>query len=124
PPPTVPAEPITYTSFDGRTIHGFFLKPEGDGPFPALIEIHGGPEGQRRLNYYLTGDLIQYVISQGIAVLTLNVRGSTGYGKEYSHLDDKEKRLDSVKDVAYAAQWLQERPDIKGDKLAFFGISY
>jgi dipeptidyl aminopeptidase/acylaminoacyl peptidase len=124
PPATVPAEPITYTSFDGRTIHGFFLKPQSDGPFPALVEIHGGPEGQRMLNYYLTGDMIQYLVSMGIAVLSLNVRGSTGYGKEYCHLDDKEKRLDAVKDVAYAAQWLKERPDIIGDKLAVYGISY
>ncbi|MCC6705015.1 MAG: S9 family peptidase, partial [Thermomicrobiales bacterium] len=124
PPPTVPAEPITFTSFDGRTIHGFFLKPAGDGPFPALIEIHGGPEGQRQLDYYLCGDLMQSVISQGIAVLTLNVRGSTGYGKEYCHLDDKEKRLDSVADVAHAAAWLKARPDIIGDKLSVFGISY
>src|SRR5699024_5881982 len=98
-PKTFPAEPIHYTSFDGLEIPGFLLKPEGDGPFPVLIDIHGGPESQRRLNYAPSGPVLQYLTSLGMAVLTLNVRGSTGYGIAYSHLDDKGKRLDSVKDV-------------------------
>jgi dienelactone hydrolase len=57
-------------------------------------------------------------------VLAPNVRGSTGYGKAYSHLDDVEKRMDSVSDLSHAAQWLKEQPDIDGDKLVIYGGSY
>jgi dipeptidyl aminopeptidase/acylaminoacyl peptidase len=88
------------------------------------VDIHGGPESQRRLNYSPSGPVLQYLTSLGMAVLSLNVRGSTGYGKDYSHLDDKGKRLDSVKDVESAVKWLRERDDVIGDKIAVYGRSY
>lgn len=123
-PKTYSPEIIRYTTWDGLEIPAYFFKPEGDGPFPVLVDIHGGPESQRRLNYQPSGPVLQYLTSLGMAVLTLNVRGSTGYGKEYSHLDDKGKRLDSVKDVEYAVKWLRERDDVVGDKIAVYGRSY
>src|SRR5699024_7286450 len=107
PPPTFAPEMITYPTFDGRQIPAYWFKPEGDGPFPVLVDIHGGPESQRTLNYSPSGPVIQYLVSLGIGVLSLNVRGSTGYGKAYSHLDDKDKRLDAVADAANAAEWLK-----------------
>jgi dipeptidyl aminopeptidase/acylaminoacyl peptidase len=88
------------------------------------VDIHGGPEGQRVLNYSPSGPVIQYLTSLGIGVLSLNVRGSTGYGKSYSHLDDKGLRLNSVKDVAWAVEWLKSRPDVDGDRIAVYGRSY
>ncbi|MCC6703610.1 MAG: S9 family peptidase [Thermomicrobiales bacterium] len=124
-PATVVPEAITYKTFDGRQIPAFFFRPAGDGPFPAVIEIHGGPEHQRHLDYNVrSGPAIQYLVSLGYAVLALNVRGSTGYGKAYCHLDDKGLRLDSVTDVVHAGQWLKERDDIIADKIAVFGASY
>ena len=124
PPKTVSPEMIVYPSFDGRQIPAYWFKPEGDGPFPVLVDIHGGPESQRTLNYSPSGPVIQYLVSLGIGVLSLNVRGSTGYGKAYSHLDDKDKRLDSVADVANAAEWLKSRDDVDGDRIAVYGRSY
>jgi dienelactone hydrolase/Tol biopolymer transport system component len=121
---TFTPEAITYATWDERKIPGYFFRPEGDGPFPVLVEIHGGPESQRRLNYTSSGSVLQYLTSLGMAVLSLNVRGSTGYGKEYCHLDDKDKRLDSVKDVEYAARWLHDRDDVMNDKIAVYGVSY
>lgn len=123
-PKTFAPETIRYTSFDGLEIPAFFFKPEGDGPFPVLVDIHGGPESQRRLNYSPSGPVLQYLTSLGMAVLSLNVRGSTGYGKDYSHLDDKGKRLDAVKDVEYAVKWLRERDDVDGNRIAVYGRSY
>jgi dipeptidyl aminopeptidase/acylaminoacyl peptidase len=123
-PKTFAAELVHYTTFDGREIPAFLFKPEGEGPFPVLVDIHGGPESQRRLNYMPSGPVLQYLTSLGMAVLSLNVRGSTGYGKEYSHLDDKGKRLDSVKDVEYAVKWLRERDDVISDKIVVYGRSY
>lgn len=123
-PSTVPANPIEFISFDGRSIPGYLFLPEGEGPHPALVEIHGGPESQRRPDYSSVGAAIQYFVSQGIAVLALNIRGSIGYGQEYRHLDDKDKRLDALKDVKAAANWLANRDDVDENRLSVFGISY
>ena len=123
-PQVATPELIHFPTFDGREIPAFLFKPEGDGPFPVLIEIHGGPESQRRLQYASAVPTDQFIRSLGIAVLSLNVRGSTGYGKAYSHLDDKELRLDAVKDVAAAVEWLGARDDVIGDRIAVMGQSY
>lgn len=123
-PQTFAPEMISYPTFDGRQIPAYWFKPEGDGPFPVLVDIHGGPESQRVLNYSPSGPVIQYLTSLGMGVLSLNVRGSTGYGKEYSHLDDKGKRLDAVADVAHAVEWLKSRDDVDADRIAVYGRSY
>lgn len=123
-PQTYEPETVRYKTFDDLDIPAWFFKPEGEGPHPVLVDIHGGPESQRRLNYSPSGPVIQYLTSLGIGVLTLNVRGSTGYGKAYSHLDDKDLRLDSVKDVAYAVEWLRGREDVDPARIAVYGRSY
>jgi dipeptidyl aminopeptidase/acylaminoacyl peptidase len=124
-PATAAPVAITYPTFDGRDIPAFFFRPEGDGPFPAVIEIHGGPEHQRHLDYGIrSGPAIQYLVALGYAVLALNVRGSTGYGKTYCHLDDKGLRLDAVTDIVHAGRWLKQRDDIIADKVAVLGASY
>ncbi len=119
----VSPELIHYPTFDEREIPAWFYKPrtEGDGPWPVLVYVHAGPEAQFRPNFNF---LIQYFVAHGYAVLAPNVRGSIGYGKAYSHLDDVEKRMDSVADLAYAAYWLKEQPKIDGGKLMVYGGSY
>jgi dipeptidyl aminopeptidase/acylaminoacyl peptidase len=81
-------------SFDGRRIP--YLRFGGTGG-PALCWVHGGPESQFRPQM---APVIQYLCAQGITVAAPNVRGSTGYGRSYHHLDDVERRLDSVSDLA------------------------
>jgi dienelactone hydrolase len=120
--PNLPApEIIRYPTFDGREVPAFWFRPEGDGPFPVVIEVHGGPEGQRRVNFM---PQTQLWLSLGVAVLATNVRGSTGYGKEYCHLDDVELRLDSVTDLAESVTWLRSQPDVDGDRITVMGGSY
>jgi dipeptidyl aminopeptidase/acylaminoacyl peptidase len=123
-PSVVEPELVQFTTFDDRSVPGFLFKPEGDGPFPVLVEIHGGPESQRRLQYSSAVPTNQFIQSLGIAVLSLNVRGSTGYGKSYSHLDDRDLRLDSVKDAVAAVEWLKSRDDVIGDRIGVMGQSY
>lgn len=123
-PPVVEPELIHYPSFDGRQIPAFFFKSSHSGPRPVLVEVHGGPESQRRLQYTAAVPVNQLLQSLGISVLSLNVRGSTGYGKEYSHLDDKDLRLDAVKDAAAAVDWLRQRDDVIGDGIGIMGQSY
>lgn len=124
----VAPELIRYPTFDtddeGKTreIPAWLYRPvDPDGPVPAVVMVHGGPEGQFQPYFHF---LIQYLLHHGYAVLAPNVRGSTGYGKTYSHLDDVEKRMDSVADLAHAARCLQQEPGIDGDKLVVYGGSY
>jgi dipeptidyl aminopeptidase/acylaminoacyl peptidase len=114
-----------FESFDGESIPVFLFLPEGDGPFPVVVTVHGGPESQWRPWYSSGfGALTQYLVARGYAVAAPNVRGSTGYGKRFEHLDDVEKRLDSVADLAALHAWLAERPEIDGSRAVVYGRSY
>lgn len=119
----VSPELIRYPSFDDRQIPAWFYRPATNHskPIPTIVVVHGGPESQFRPFFHF---FVQYFLHNGYAVLAPNVRGSTGYGKAYSHLDDREKRMDSVADLAHAAYWLKEQPGIDGDRLAVYGGSY
>ena len=121
------SETIRYETFDGREIPAYWTLPPGvdadgsDGAVPVMVDIHGGPEHQRRPWFYPTK---QYFLNQGYAVLEPNVRGSSGYGKAYTHLDDQEKRMDSVTDIKYATEWLEDQPAADTDQLVAYGRSY
>ncbi|MBX7252382.1 MAG: S9 family peptidase [Candidatus Promineofilum sp.] len=118
----VEAELIRYPTFDGRAIPAWLYRPRtAAGPIPVVVNVHGGPEWQARPWFDF---LTQYLVACGYAVLVPNVRGSTGYGNAYSHLDDVDKRLDSVNDLAHAAHWLRAQPDFDGRRIAVLGGSY
>ena len=112
-----------FQSFDGLTVpYWYYKSPKApEGPGAVVIDIHGGPEGQERPIF---NPLTQYLLSQGLSVVAPNVRGSTGYGKDYHHLDDIEKRLDSVRDAAELAKHLVEERIAPKDKIAVMGVSY
>lgn len=115
---------VSFPTFDGRTLPAFLALPEGTPPpggWPVLVWVHGGPAAQALPNW--RPDL-QLVLSRGIAVLVPNVRGSTGYGRAYAALDDREKRPDSVRDLAAAHAFLGTRPEIDGSRIAIMGQSY
>ena len=112
-------EIVRYPSFDGREIPALFYKPGGASPAaPVVVNVHGGPESQSRP---LFTPVTQYLLDRGYAVFAPNVRGSTGYGKSYTHLDDVYLRMDSVKDLAHAAEWLRGRGH---GRIAVMGGSY
>ncbi len=114
-----------YESFDGESIPVFLFTPPGDGPFPVVVTIHGGPEAQWQPWYSSGfGAFTQHLVSRGYAVAAPNVRGSSGYGKRFQALDDVEKRLDSVADLASLHAWLAARPEIDGDRQVVYGRSY
>jgi dipeptidyl aminopeptidase/acylaminoacyl peptidase len=118
------AEPVTWKSFDGRTVSGFLFKPPARfaGKRPVMIDIHGGPEGQSRPGFQ--GRKNYYLDELGIAVVYPNVRGSTGFGKTFSQLDNWEKREDSVKDIGALLDWIAARPDLDADRVMVTGGSY
>lgn len=131
---------IHYKTFDGRDISAWFYEPPrqrsftlnmnapagralkaSKPPVPVIVYIHGGPEGQERPDFYA---VFQYYLSRGYAILAPNVRGSTGYGKKFTHLDDVRRREDSVKDIAYAVDWLKQAGDADPKHIAVMGGSY
>ncbi|MEF8855933.1 MAG: S9 family peptidase [Haloplanus sp.] len=117
-------ELVRYPTFDGREIPAFFSLPEtdtGHGETPVVVDVHGGPESQRRPSF---GRVKQYLLSRGYAVFEPNVRGSTGYGKAYTHLDDVEQRMDAVADLKSGVDWLHDHPAVDPDRIAVMGASY
>ena len=119
---------VHYPTFDEvkgapRQIACYYWKPrEGEGPFPVVIRIHGGPESQYKpyfswLNQYLANEM-------GAAVLAPNVRGSSGYGKTYVKLDNGYRREDSVRDIGALLDWVSEQPELDAGRVAVRGGSY
>ncbi|HEY8475629.1 MAG TPA: S9 family peptidase [Chloroflexota bacterium] len=125
-PHAILAEPqlIRYPTFDGRSIPAFLYLPPGasrDGTLPAVVHVHGGPESQARPTF---NAVIQYLVHRGYAVLAPNVRGSTGYGRTYTHLDDVRLRMDSVRDLEHANRWLRSSGYVDPRRIAVMGGSY
>jgi dipeptidyl aminopeptidase/acylaminoacyl peptidase len=114
---------VHFDSFDGTRIAGFLYVPPGaEGrPVPIVFSVHGGPEDQAKAVF---SPLIQYFLQRGLGVFLPNVRGSTGYGKSFAHLDDVGKRLDSVRDLAVAAEWLVAQGIAEKGRIAVSGGSY
>jgi len=113
---------VEFESFDGRTIPAFYYRPEGEGPFPVQINIHGGPEGQARPYFSAK---TQYLLKDSkVAVLVPNVRGSSGYGRSYLALDNGYLREDSVKDIGALLDWLAAQPELDAERVAVAGGSY
>ncbi len=111
-------------SFDGLEVPVFLYSPRGLRPgerAPVVVWVHGGPESQ--FTPYFSA-VIQFLVGHGYVVAAPNVRGSTGYGKRYSHLDDVERREDSVRDLAAVNRWLRARPEVHPDRIAVLGGSY
>ena len=108
-------------SFDGESIPFLTYHPGLSDRAPVLLEIHGGPEAQRRPMWI---PLVQYLVGQGLAVVQPNVRGSTGYGKRFEHLDDGRLRLDTVRDVASLHDRLRSDERFDADRTVLYGGSY
>ena len=114
-------ELIHYPTFDGREIPAWLLRPEGDGPGPFVVAIHGGPEAQEKPVYR---PVYQYLLSRGIGVLATNIRGSTGYGKTYQKLIHHDFGGGDLEDWRHAAEWLKAQDFVDGERLGVFGGSY
>ena len=110
-----------FASFDGESVPYFLFEPETEPPWPVVVEVHGGPEAQRQPTWF---PVVQYLVSRGFAVAQPNVRGSTGYGKRYEHLDDGALRLDSVRDMTALQEELVRDPRIDGERVVLYGGSY
>jgi len=126
----VQEELIHYPAIDGKKIPAFLYRPKGPitqdqetqtKPIPFLIFIHGGPESQYRPYF---NKIFHYFLERGYGILAPNVRGSTGYGREYTLLDNYKLRINSVQDGIDSAKWLIDQRLAHKDKLGVYGGSY
>jgi len=116
---------VRYPASDGVELQGMLYLPEGagtgeDAP-PVVFSVHGGPSGQSGPTW---DPITQYQVARGVAVFEPNVRGSTGLGRTYSALDDREQRLDSVRDLVDLLNALDADGLVDGDRAAVMGGSY
>ena len=115
---------VKYNSFDGLEIPAFLYKPTGKGPFPVVVSIHGGPEGQFLPGFNANLQIQMWIRELGVAVVAPNVRGSSGYGRTYLGLDNGFKREDSLKDIGALLDWMKVQPDLDSSRVALYGGSY
>lgn len=117
-----PMEPISYTARDGLTIHGYLTKPLGvPAPAPAVLLVHGGPWVRDTWGYRPQA---QWLANRGYAVLQVNYRGSTGYGKDFLNAGNREWGAKMHDDLIDGVNWLVEQGIADQDKIAIMGGSY
>ena len=120
----VAAEVVRYPSFDGLEIPAIYYKPidaTKRNKVPALVWVHGGPGGQSRTGY---SSFIQYLVNHGYAILAVNNRGSSGYGKTFYKMDDLNHGDKDLKDCIWGKKWLQAQDYIDAEKIGIIGGSY
>ncbi|MGI2261375.1 prolyl oligopeptidase family serine peptidase [Shewanella sp. GXUN23E] len=120
----VPGEVVRFASFDGLEIPGLLYQPKGaskDEPAPVMIWVHGGPGGQSRSGYNPT---IQHLVNQGYGIFAINNRGSSGYGKTFFHLDDKQHGEGDLQDMVWGKRYLQGLDWVDDERIGIMGGSY
>ncbi len=116
------AEPVVYNSFDGRPIHGWFLRPaRQEGRRPCVLWIHGGPAWEVA---DVWNPAIQSFLVAGYTLFAPNIRGSTGYGVEFQNLNIHDCGGADLNDVEEAAKYIETRSDVDPSKIALVGASY
>jgi dipeptidyl aminopeptidase/acylaminoacyl peptidase len=116
-------KPVTYTSRDGLTIHGYLTLPKGIKPekLPVVINPHGGPWA--RDGWYFNPE-VQFLANRGYAVLQMNFRGSTGYGKKFWEASFKEWGKKMQDDITDGVEYLKKEGIADPKRLAIYGGSY
>nr|MBA2241708.1 S9 family peptidase [Chthoniobacterales bacterium] len=120
----VEAEVVRYKSFDGLEIPAILYRPLGASAqkkVPAIVKVHGGPGGQARMPYNAS---TQFFVNHGYAVLDVNNRGSSGYGKTFFTADDRKHGREPLWDCVEAKKYLQSLDYVEDSKIGIMGGSY
>ncbi|MBN2894169.1 MAG: S9 family peptidase [Bacteroidales bacterium] len=118
--------PVEFTSRDGLNLHGYLTLPadftmETAKNLPAIINVHGGPWARDNWGF---NPEVQFLANRGYAVLQINFRGSTGYGKEFWQASFKQWGQTMQDDITDGTNWLIEKGIANPDKIAIYGGSY
>ena len=120
----VNASVVRFKSFDGTEVPAILYKPltaSKDSLVPALVWVHGGPGGQSRAGY---AQSVQYLVNHGYAILMVNNRGSSGYGKTFYKMDNKNHGDKDLMDCVYGKRWLAQQNYVDTTKIGIYGGSY
>src|SRR5688572_4210425 len=119
----VPMKPITYQSRDGLTIHGYPTLPKGVPArnLPVVVNPHGGPWARDVWGY---NPEVQFLANRGYAVLQMNFRGSTGYGRKFWEASFKQWGKAMQDDITDGVQWLITQGIADPSRIAIYGGSY
>ena len=117
-------EIIKWKSFDGKGISGFVVRPAApvNRKSPVLIFVHGGPQILDKPVF--SSQDIRFASNLGLTIIHTNIRGSTGFGKEFMDADNREKRGDAVKDIQSLIDWIEKQPDLDASRIYLRGESY
>ena len=118
--------PITYTSRDGLTIEGYLTLPKGytmenAKNLPVVVNPHGGPWIRDSWGY---NPEVQFLASRGYAVLQMNFRASTGYGRKFTELGYKQWGQTMQNDITDGVKWLIKEGIADPKRVAIYGASY
>ncbi len=118
-----PMEPISFKSRDGLTIHGYLTLPAGLSPhkLPMVLDVHGGPWGRDAWGFNRE---VQWLANRGYAVLQINFRGSTGYGKSFMNAGNREWAAKMHNDLLDGKKWAIEKGYADPAKVCIYGGSY
>ena len=118
-----PMKPVTYTSRDGLTIHGYLTLPLGAAPknLPVVVNPHGGPWARDEWGF---NPEIQFLANRGYAVLQVNFRGSSGYGRKFYESSFKQWGRAMQDDVSDGVKWLIAQGIADSSRVAIYGGSY
>jgi dipeptidyl aminopeptidase/acylaminoacyl peptidase len=116
-------EPITFAARDGLTIHGYLTLPNGLPPrnLPVVVNVHGGPWARDVWGF---NPEVQFLANRGYAVLQVNFRGSTGYGRRFWEASFREWGRKMQDDVTDGVQWLIGQGIADPARIAIYGGSY
>ncbi|MBW7847008.1 MAG: S9 family peptidase [Bacteroidales bacterium] len=116
-------KPIQYRARDGKVIHGYLTLPKGVEPknLPVVINPHGGPWARDNWGF---NPEVQFLANRGFAVLQMNFRGSTGYGREFLESSFKQWGLNMQNDITDGVYWLIEQGIADKNRIAIYGASY
>jgi dienelactone hydrolase len=120
-PPSRPWRSITFNSSDEQAIQGWLAVPAGSGPFPTILETHGGPASATTDSYKPNS---QMWLDHGFAFLSINYRGSTTFGQQFEEQIWHDLGHWEVEDMAAARDWLIDQGIAIPDAILLTGWSY
>jgi dipeptidyl aminopeptidase/acylaminoacyl peptidase len=112
---------VSFRSSDGQEIQGWVAVPDGAGPFPTILETHGGPTAAQ---FEAFNPRSQAWLDHGFAYLTINYRGSATFGKEFEKKINGDLGHWEVEDMIAARQWLVTNKIARSDQVFLTGWSY
>jgi dipeptidyl-peptidase 4 len=122
-----PRELFHFTTSEGIGIDGYMVKPlnfDENSKYPVMLDVYGGPGAQSVYNQFETNSWVQYLAQEGWIVVSINNRGSSGYGRDFEKNIYKNLGILEARDFMETGRYLTSLPYVDNDRLAIRGHSY